>query len=148
MSSQPRNDDVRNLEEVAEEEDVVKLEEEEEEEEDGEMAQKIVEYRTTLTSSLLESPRPVLPTQLLNESDPKPPTLPAPDTDAAVSQVMFSSRIELEQAVAEAEEFMEDYMRRYIEDDSAYQRLRRAISKRSRRSRRAGRRKANRKEKR
>ncbi|KAL0412020.1 UNVERIFIED_CONTAM: hypothetical protein Slati_3791700 [Sesamum latifolium] len=63
MSSQPRNGDAADLHEAAEEEEVLKLEEEIEQ-----MAQKVLEYRTTLPdqltstlSSLLAFQRPVLP---------------------------------------------------------------------------------------
>lgn len=68
MASEARDDVVPEMEEAAEEEEVVKLEEEVEQ-----MAQKILDYRTTLPpqlsstiSSLLQSQRPVLPTHLLD----------------------------------------------------------------------------------
>ncbi|KAH6767408.1 hypothetical protein C2S52_018391 [Perilla frutescens var. hirtella] len=73
MSSQPRNDDGPDLEEVAEEEELLILEKEVEQ-----IAQKILDYRTTLpaqlssTISLLETQRPVLPTHLLDEAVPQP----------------------------------------------------------------------------
>ncbi|KAI3449190.1 hypothetical protein Pfo_005855 [Paulownia fortunei] len=98
MSSQPRNDDGSDLQEAAEEEEVLKLEEEVEQ-----MAQKILEYRTTLPdqlgstlSSLLASQRPVLPTHLVDEGpEPKIRTLPGPDSEAGVSQDLMRENMAL-----------------------------------------------------
>lgn len=88
MSSQLRSDDSQNLEEAAEEEELLRLEEEVEE-----MAQKILDCRTTLPSqltstfsTLLESQRPVLPTHLLEEAEPQTRMVPRPDSDASVSK--------------------------------------------------------------
>ncbi|XP_011093143.1 uncharacterized protein LOC105173171 [Sesamum indicum] len=89
MLSQPRNSDAADLQEAAEEEEVLKLEEEIEQ-----MAQKALEYRTTLPdqlistlSSLLAFQRPVLPTYLIDEvAEPETRTPPAPDSEAGVSQ--------------------------------------------------------------
>ncbi|KAL0339423.1 UNVERIFIED_CONTAM: hypothetical protein Sangu_1464400 [Sesamum angustifolium] len=89
MLSQPRNGDAADLQEAAEEEEVLKLEEEIEK-----MAQKVLEYRTTLPdqltsnlSSLLAFQRPVLPTHLIDEvAEPETRTPPGPDSEAGVSQ--------------------------------------------------------------
>ncbi|KAK4415932.1 hypothetical protein Salat_2700600 [Sesamum alatum] len=89
MSPQPGNDDAADLQEAAEEEEVLKLEEEVEQ-----MAQKVLEYRTTLPdqltstlSSLLASQRPVLPTHLIDEgAETETRTPPGPDSEAGVSQ--------------------------------------------------------------
>lgn len=88
MSSQLRSDGGQNREEAAEEEEVLRLEEEVEE-----MAQKIVDYRTTLPgqltssiSALLESQRPALPAHLLDEAELQARTLPGTDADAGVTQ--------------------------------------------------------------
>ncbi|PIM99964.1 hypothetical protein CDL12_27537 [Handroanthus impetiginosus] len=89
MSVQPRNDDASDLQEAAEEEEVLKLQEEVDQ-----MAQKVLEYRTTLPdqlnstlSSLLASQRPVLPTHLVEEGwEPETRTVPALDSENGVSQ--------------------------------------------------------------
>lgn len=81
MSSQSLHDDASDLKEAAEEEELLKLEEEVEQ-----MAQKVLEYRTTLPdqltctlSSLLTAQRPVLV-----EEGPEPETgaLPGPNSEA------------------------------------------------------------------
>lgn len=88
MSSQHRNDNACDLQEAEEEEELLKLEEEVEN-----MAQKILEFRTTLpgqlnstVSSVLVSQRPVLPTHLVDEGDPETLMLPAPDSESGVTQ--------------------------------------------------------------
>ncbi|KAL6560330.1 hypothetical protein OROGR_003889 [Orobanche gracilis] len=84
MSNRPRNDDASDLQED-EEEELIELQEEVDQ-----IAQKILEYRTTLPgqlsstlSSLLASQRPVLPTHLVDEGlDPETGTLPGPNSEA------------------------------------------------------------------
>ncbi|PIN22847.1 hypothetical protein CDL12_04443 [Handroanthus impetiginosus] len=95
MSTQPHNDDALDLQEFAAEEGVLKLEEEVQQ-----MAEKILEYRTTLPgqlsstlSSLLACQRPVLPTRLLNEG-------PGLDSIAGFSKGLEGS-IELKHRQAE-----------------------------------------------
>ncbi|KAL8541198.1 hypothetical protein ACS0TY_002450 [Phlomoides rotata] len=94
MSSEHCNDNASDLQETAEEEELLKLEEEVEN-----MAQKILEYRTTLpvqlnstVSSVLVSQRPVLPTHLVDEGDPETRMLPAPD---AVTQGLMRETLAL-----------------------------------------------------
>lgn len=88
MLSQDRNDNACDLQETVEEEELLKLEEEVED-----MAQKILEFRTTLpaqlnstVSSVLVSQRPVLPTHLIDEGDPETRMLLGPDSEVGFSQ--------------------------------------------------------------
>ncbi|KAI3444553.1 hypothetical protein Pfo_001218 [Paulownia fortunei] len=89
MSTQYSNDDASDLQEVAAAEEVLKLEEEVQQ-----MAENILEYRTTLPdqlsstlSSFLASQRPFLQTRLVDEGpEPEARMLYGPDSEAGVSQ--------------------------------------------------------------
>ncbi|GER26437.1 hypothetical protein STAS_02085 [Striga asiatica] len=97
ISSGPRNGAAFDLQEAAEEEEVLKLEEEV-----HQMAQKILEYRTTLPDqfsstlrSVLASARPVLSTRLADErTGPETPML-LPDSEARVTQALTRENTEL-----------------------------------------------------
>ncbi|KAL3640855.1 hypothetical protein CASFOL_015823 [Castilleja foliolosa] len=96
MSTQPRNDDAADLHEK--EEEVLKLAEEVEQ-----IAEKVIEYRTTLPeqlrstlSSYLVSQRPVLPTRLVNGGpDSYTRTLTGPDSEAGVDKGLTRENLAL-----------------------------------------------------
>ncbi|KAL6513597.1 hypothetical protein OROGR_021083 [Orobanche gracilis] len=97
MSTRPRNDDARDLQED-EEEELIELQEEVEQ-----IAQKILEYRTTLPgqltstlSSLLASQRPFLPTHLVDEGlDPETGTLSGLNSEAGNGEGLMRENMTL-----------------------------------------------------
>ncbi|GFP93302.1 hypothetical protein PHJA_001474600 [Phtheirospermum japonicum] len=98
MSTQTRNDDAPDLHEAEKEEELLKLEEEVEQ-----IAQKVIDYRTTLPeqlrstlSSYLASQRPVLPTRLVNGGpDPEIRTLTGPESEAGVGEGLTRENVAL-----------------------------------------------------
>ncbi|KAL8028208.1 hypothetical protein ABFX02_14G144100 [Erythranthe guttata] len=93
MSSQHQPENASTVDEAAEEEEIQRLEEEVEQ-----MAQKILEYRTTLPdqlsctlSSLLSSQRPVLPTHLVDPG-PEPDTRAPPGPNSVIGATQGPTR--------------------------------------------------------